>query len=214
VRLYLSSFRIGNCADRLVAMAAGSDRVAVIANAMDIAVNEVREQAAARELIALEQLGFAAAELDLRNYFTDPERLAGDLAGFGAVWARGGNTFVLRDALARSGADNELIRMLRADTIVYAGYSAGVCVLAPTLRGLELVDDPDAVTQTYGDPPTWAGLGVVDHAIVPHFDSPDHPESEACGRVAEHYRGTGVAHRTLRDGEVLVIDGPDVSICG
>jgi dipeptidase E len=104
--------------------------------------------------------------------------------------------------------------MLRADAAVYGGYSAGVCVLIPSLRGLEIVDDPEAVTQVYGDRPIWDGLGVLDHAIVPHFDSPDHPESEACGRVAAHYRATGVPHRTLRDGEVLVIDGHDVAICG
>jgi dipeptidase E len=104
--------------------------------------------------------------------------------------------------------------MLARDAIAYAGYSAGVCVLTPSLRGLELVDDPDAVSTTYGDSPIWAGLGILDYAVVPHVDSPDHPESEACGRVAALYRKSGVPHRNLRDGEVLVIDGDDVSVCG
>ncbi len=214
MRLYLSSFRIGNCPEHLVAMARGDDRVAVIANSMDGASDEVREQAVARELDALAAIGFVAEEIDLRRYFADSAPLAADLRRFGTIWVRGGNTFVLRDALARSRADRELIRMLRADAAVYGGYSAGVCVLIPSLRGLEIVDDPEAVTQVYGDRPIWDGLGVLDHAIVPHFDSPDHPESEACGRVAAHYRATGVPHRTLRDGEVLVIDGHDVAICG
>ena len=84
MRLYLSSFRIGNCAERLVAMAGGNDRVAVIANAMDGASDEVREQAVAREVDALAALGFVAEEVDLRFYFADPAPLAGDLRRFAA----------------------------------------------------------------------------------------------------------------------------------
>lgn len=40
--------------------------------------------------------------------------------------------------------------LLTADTLVYAGYSAGPCVLSPSLRGLELVDDADAVLLVNG----------------------------------------------------------------
>jgi len=43
--------------------------------------------------------------LDLRDYFTDHQRLADTLAGFQLVWLRGGNAFILRYALARSGAE-------------------------------------------------------------------------------------------------------------
>jgi len=196
-------------------MARGNPRIAVIANATDAYPDRAHAAAGLeRELVALRQLGFVAEELDLRDYFADPAPLRSDLTRFGAIWVRGGNTFVLRHALARTGADNEVIRLLRDDAILYAGYSAGACVLAPSLRGLEMVDDPDAVALTYGESPIWDGLGVLDYAIVPHVDSPDHLESVACGEVAAHYRASGVAHRTLRDGEVLVIDGGDVSISG
>jgi dipeptidase E len=60
----------------------------------------------------------------------------------------------------------------------------------------------------------WEGLAVLDHAIVPHVDSPDHPESAACTRVAERYRVEGVPYVALRDGQVLVVDGETTSICG
>jgi dipeptidase E len=66
---------------------------------------------------------------------------------------------------------------------------------------------PAAVEETYGQPPIWVGLGLLEFSIVPHCDSPDHPESAALGRVAEEYSRLGTPHRTLRDGEVLVIDG-------
>ncbi|MFF5209060.1 Type 1 glutamine amidotransferase-like domain-containing protein [Streptosporangium sp. NPDC000396] len=88
---------------------------------------------------------------------------------------------------------------------LYAGYSAGCCVLAPSLRGLELVDDPGAVRELYGADPLWDGLGLLEYAIVPHYRS-EHPESEAVELVAAHYRTENVRHRTLRDGQAIVID--------
>jgi len=86
---------------------------------------------------------------------------------------------------------------------VYAGYSAGPCVLAPSLRGLELCDD---VTAVDGEA-IWDGLGVLDHAIVPHLDSPGHPETELVAQVQELYQRTGVPHLPMRDGQALIIDG-------
>jgi dipeptidase E len=49
--------------------------------------------------------------------------------------------------------------------------------------------------------------------LVPHVDSPDHPKTDACGGLAEHYRAAGIPHRSLRDGEVLIIDGTATSVC-
>jgi dipeptidase E len=159
-----------------------------------------------RELDDLSELGLEARELDLRNYFETPGRIAGELLNYGLVWLRGGNVFVLRYALAASGADAALVELLRDDALVYAGYSAGPCALGPSLRGFELVDEPDGVRAAYGAEPVWEGLGVLDYTIVPHVDSPDHPETERCSSLAAHFRAEGVPHRTLRDGEVLVID--------
>ncbi|MFC1429664.1 Type 1 glutamine amidotransferase-like domain-containing protein [Streptacidiphilus sp. N1-3] len=210
MRLYLSSFRLGDRPDQLVALLgeAGPGRIAVIANAMDSAPADVRQAGVQRETTALTALGFHPVELDLRTFFDQPkDAVRAALHDFPAVWVRGGNAFMLRYALARSGADTALVDLLRRDALVYAGYSAGPCVLAPTLRGLELVDPPQAVTETWGDQPLWDGLGVLDHVFVPHVDSPGHPETDACGSAAEHYRTAGTPHRTLRDGQALVIDG-------
>jgi dipeptidase E len=180
----------------------------VIANAMDATPGEVRRAGVAREVGALAELGFDPQELDLREFFGRPAgEVEAVLDAFPAVWVRGGNAFLLRYAMARSGADDVLSSRLREDTIVYAGYSAGPCVLAPSLQGLELCDFPQKVTQTWGAEPVWDGLGLLGHAFVPHVDSPGHPETEACGRVAERYRADGTPHRTLSDGQVLVIDG-------
>ncbi|MFI0901649.1 Type 1 glutamine amidotransferase-like domain-containing protein [Streptomyces sp. NPDC020983] len=214
MRLYLSSFRIGDHPDRLLKLLRSQPgRIAVVANAMDSAPDDVRRAGVERETDALAELGFDPREVDLREFFDRPSgEVEVALEGFPAVWVRGGNAFMLRYAMARSGADTALSSRLREDTIVYAGYSAGPCVLAPSLQGLELCDSPQDVTKTWGDKPVWDGLGILDHAFVPHVDSPGHHETEACGRVAEHYRANGTPHRTLSDGQVLVIDGDEAGI--
>jgi dipeptidase E len=213
VRLYLSSFRMGDHPEHLVALVGpGSRRAVVIANAMDDAPPDVRRAGAELELAALAGLGFHAAELDLRDYLTHQQRLHRDLAGVGMAWLRGGNVFMLRYALYRSGADTVFRELLAADALVYAGYSAGPCVLSPSLRGLELVDDADAVTRIYGGPPVWDGLGLLKEAFVPHYQSPGHPETTAIEQVVARYRAAGAAHRPLRDGQALLVHGPDTAI--
>jgi dipeptidase E len=213
VRLYLSSFRIGDHPEHLVALA-GRDgrRSVVIANAMDDAPPEIRRAGVELELAALAGLGVNAGELDLRGYFGQQQRLRQDLAGVCLAWLRGGNTFMLRYALYRSGGDDLFRELLAADALVYAGYSAGACVLSPSLRGLELVDDADAVTRAYGSPPLWDGLALLDEAFVPHYRSPGHPETAAIERVVTRYRAEGIPYRTLRDGQALVVNGTDTKI--
>ena len=208
MRLYLSSFRMGDHPEYLTALAGESGRSAVvIANALDDAPAGVRRSGVGNELAALAGLGFDAVELDLRDYFGDQQRLRRDLGGFCLAWLRGGNVFMLRYALFRSGGDVIFRDLLAADTLVYAGYSAGACVLSPSLRGLEAVDDAGAVTRVYGAEPVRDGLGLLDEVFVPHYRSPGHPETAAIERVVARYEADGVAYRALRDGQVLLVNG-------
>ncbi|HUR07810.1 MAG TPA: Type 1 glutamine amidotransferase-like domain-containing protein [Nonomuraea sp.] len=179
--------------------------MALIGNALDAAPAAVRQQATGREVAALRERGYQVSEVDLREYFDAPQDLAERLSG--VVWVHGGNPFVLRLAMARSGADTILIDLLRRDAVVYAGWSAGACVLSPSLHGLELVDDPEETEAVYGEPARWDGLGLLDYAFVPHYRSPV-PESEPIERVVERYDREAVAYRALRDGEVIVINQP------
>src|SRR5271169_2857906 len=96
VRLYLSSFRMGDHPEHLVSLL-GKDgrRGVVIANAMDDAPPELRRTMVGQELAALAALGVSAAELDLRGYFGQQQRLRQDLAEVCMAWLRGGNTFIL-----------------------------------------------------------------------------------------------------------------------
>ena len=212
MRMYLSSFRVGDHPDRLLALMHRPGPAVVIANACDTAPPERRADSVRFELDALGSLGIEATELDLRDYVDDRDRLADDLAACELVWVRGGNTFLLRHALAVSGGDAVLTDLLARDAIVYGGYSAGACVLAPSLHGLELCDEPDDVPATYGVPARFDGLGLLDRPFVPHLDSPDHAETELVATVAARYRAEGVAFHALRDGQGLVVDGDLVEL--
>lgn len=212
MRLYLSSFRVGNCSNRLTRLVRGAGRVAVVANAMDAQPDTQRREGVERELAALSSIGLRPEALDLRDYFHQG-RVLDALGAYDLLWLRGGNVFMLRYALKRSGADDAIIELLAADAVAYGGYSAGPCVLGGSIAEFAEVDDPSVVISSYGEPAPSDGLGVLPWVFVPHVDSPGHPETAGCGRVASRCASAGIATRTFRDGEVLVIDGSSEYFC-
>ena len=84
------------------------------------------------------------------------------LSVFDGLWVRGGNVFVLRSAMAVSAADTAVVDLLAENSLVYAGYSAGPCVLARSLAGLESVDDADAPRRLGLGEALVDGLGVLE----------------------------------------------------
>jgi dipeptidase E len=199
----MSSLDVGSGGDDLVRQVGAGGRVAVVANAMDR--NPQRAGDLQRELDGLTALALAPVELDLRQH--DPSSLAAFLEDCAGLWVAGGNTFLLREAMARSGLDLLLPDLLDRDAIAYAGWSAGCCILAPSLRGVELCDDPAEVEREYGAPARYDGLGVLDVMVVPHVGS------DACvDDTIRRYDADGTPYLPLRDGEVLVVDGDPASL--
>lgn len=216
MRLYLSSYRTGEAFERLLDLAGRSCRAVVISNALDLIPAAEREAYARKvhdPVAELRQAGLEADPLDLRDYFGRPEALDAELAGVGLVWAVGGNAFLLRRALRQSGLDAILARRLEEDSLVYGGWSAGACVAGSTLRGLHLMDEPQALAPGYDRDIIWDGMGLVDFAIVPHFASA-HAEAAAAGEAAAYLAKGAVAYRTLRDGEAILRQGDQVEIVG
>lgn len=205
MRLYLSSFRVGNHPEKLVDMLHGGKRVAMIANATDARDAAARTEAVETELRTLEALGLDATEIDLRAYF-DGSFTVGQLRDYDMVWVRGGNAFNLRRAMRYSGFDTVITELLQDDAIVYGGYSAGACVLAPDLHGIELCDPPDAVPEGYKADIIWEGLNLIPYAIAPHYQS-EHPESAVINDVVEYFEEHNIAYEPLRDGEAIIING-------
>lgn len=213
MRLYLSSFRIGNQPGALLDLLAGGTRTGVILNADDYKTATERDSSLQRELAELGSVGLEPTEIDLRDYFGREDDLGAMLAGFDLTYVRGGNVFILRRALRQSGADQILADLLAHDAIVYAGYSAGPCVLGPTLRGIEGgEDDPGVVPEGYAEPVIWDGLGLLPFAFAPHYG----PEPGAAGAtpMVNYYIEHHIPFVALRDGQALVLDGDRSAVVG
>lgn len=211
MRAYLSSFGLGNQPERLAELAAGDLSAGVVFNARDNAERGEREEKLKREINWLNELGFDGSEIDLRDYNDEPGNLEADLGKYGLLWVPGGNSFLLRRAMKDSGFDEVVKEMLRKDEVAYAGYSAGVVVLAKTLRGIELVDDPAEVKKVYGKEVVWEGLGLLPYSVAPHYKS-DHPESEAVEKVVGFFEQEQIPYKALKDGQAILVRGEQEEI--
>lgn len=181
-------------------------KTAVISAAQDYKTPEEKQERVQADIESLASIGITASELDLRKYFTDNSSLEDDVTSYDFIWVRGGNVFTLRQAMALSGLDKILPTLIREEKIVYGGYSAGACVLAPSLHGTELVDPLDRPGVNY--PKTdiiWEGLGLIKYAIAPHYKS-DHPESVDVDKYVAYLEKHGMPYKALRDGEVIIVD--------
>jgi dipeptidase E len=208
VRLYLSSFRLGNQPQRMVQMTRAPKRALVVVNSCDLFPEHERAPKAQQELAALGGLGLEPEELDLRDYFDVASRptLANRLSEADLLWVRGGNPFVLLRAMKRTGFDALLRDALDRDALVYGGYSAGIAVLTPSLRGIELVDDPVAVPPGYDSQIEWGCLGILPYSVAPHYRS-EHGESAQIEDVVSYFIDHHMLFVALRDGEAIVVEG-------
>jgi dipeptidase E len=208
MKYYLSSFKIGNSEKKLLQMTeSGNKKVAFINNALDFATDLVRRNKSDEiDTTDLKSLGFNVDILDLKQYFNKTIELEETLEQYDVIWVRGGNTFVLAQAMKLSGFAEIILKYHRKNkNIVYGGYSAGVCILGPTLKGIHLADDPNQ--KPYGEQyqTIWEGLSILDYVIAPHYKS-DHPESEDIDKVVEYLIESRIPYKTLRDGEVIIIE--------
>lgn len=113
--------------------------------------------------------------------------------------------FVLLRAMKYSGFNIAVPQILNEGSLVYAGYSAGVVVATPSLRGIELMDDQYTVPEGYDDEIVWEGMDLVKYSIVPHYRS-DHPESEDAEKCVKYFSENNLPHKTLCDGDVIVVE--------
>lgn len=213
MKLYLSSFRLGNKPDELIRLLNDKKRTAVINNAQDALSVDDRATSIAQEMERLRTLDLEAVELDLRTYFGRSDELREKLNKFDLLWVRGGNCFVLRRAFLQSGADKIVPELIKNESIVYGGYSAGIDMLVPSLRGAELVDDPNIVPEGYDAQITWDCLGILPYSIAPHYKS-NHPESADIDKSIEYMVDNHIPFIALRDGEAIVMNGQSQKIVG
>jgi dipeptidase E len=204
MELYLSSYRLGNESEKLVEMVGKGNKIAVIGNAMDYVDAGWRKEKIQENFEELRLIGLVPVEIDLRDYFGKPEELKRKMDEFRAVYVRGGNVFLLRRAFAESGFDNWVLSQKDNPNFVYSGYSAGGCVLSPSLKGMEIVDDMNASADGYKSGTIWEGLDIIDYSFVPHYESV-HPESARVGESVEYLKKNNIPFKTLHDGEVIIV---------
>jgi len=204
--MYLSSYKYGDHLEALKKLAHDAKRVAIIMNAVDFGDSERVAKSVEKIKSKFFELGLAGEQLDLRDYFEKEDDLEEKLQKYDMVWVYGGNAFILRRAYEQSGFDKILKKRLNEDSLVYSGFSAAITVITPTLKGVEIVDDPSVTPEKYQEKTNLNGLGLLDYVVAAHYQS-DHPESERIDKYISYCEENNIPYKTLRDGEVIVIDG-------
>ena len=203
MKLYLSSYRLGDHSNELIKMVGSNKLVGVVINSRDGFNSQEVLKSLETELNSLKELGLEPEVLDLKLYFGKKDELSTLLSKLGMVYVVGGNTFVLRKAMKHSGFDELIKEKIGDKSFVYAGYSAGICVLTPTLKGLDLCDEPELTPEGYQKETIWDGLGVIPYSIAPHYRS-NHPESPKVEAVVQYFEENKMPYKALHDGEVII----------
>jgi len=204
MKYYLSSYEIGNETEKLKKFVP-KRKIGYIPNARDFtgADPERRAKRNENDMRSLRELGFEVEMLNLQDYFEKQSDLKNKLEELGAIFISGGNVFVLRQAMKLSGLD-EILKELPDSDFLYSGYSAAGCVLAPSLKGMDIVDPLDTPYEKQKEI-IWDGLGFVDFRFMPHWDS-NHPESADIDKEIAYCKENNIPYKAIRDGEVIIIE--------
>jgi len=210
MRLFLSSQGITPHAEALLRLVGSNRKTAFINNAKDDLEPEERQAHTQQKLADYTAYGLEPFELDLRDYFTDSAALPDLLNDVGLIWLSGGNTFILRRALAQSGLDAWLVASLKADSVAYGGSSAGAIIPTPTLRGTEHGDEPQRIPAGYKAGIIWAGLNLVPFQVIPHYGSGWFGEDALA--MEQHMKDNQLPYKVLHDSEAILIDGDKMEL--
>jgi len=204
MRLFLSSENLGKYPEAFIELVGDNNKLAFIENAKDDWTIDDRSEKLQEHKHQFRQLGFDVHELDLRDFFGKADKLEDWIKDFGGVFAAGGNSFILRRAMAQSGLDKILPKMLANNSLAYGGSSAGAIVATPSLRGSEHGDYPKTIPKHYEKKIIWKGLSLVPFYVVPHYKS-DWWGKEA-DQMAQKLKAKNLKYYTLRDGQVIVVE--------
>ena len=206
MQFYLSSYKLGDKVKELKKMLPKNRKTAYIPNAKDYSTDLKRlAEGDKRNIEQLMALGLEVEVVDLRKYFGKQDMLSKKLNKFGIIWVRGGNVFVLRQAMKLSGFDKIFEGLLNRKDMLYGGYSAGICILSPNLHGLEFVDDNTQKPYGKNSRVIWKGLSALNYYIVPHYKSGILEEAALVDKAVRYFVKKKLPFRTLRDGEVIII---------
>ena len=208
MKFYLSSYKLGNEVKRLTGLMPKKNRkIGYIPNALDLtkANPERRKTHVKADVDSLKKIGLKVEVIDLKKYFKKQEKLRKKLDKLGGVWVSGGNVFVLRQAMKLSGFDRILKGLIARKDFLYGGYSAAGCVLSPSLKAYEIVDEATDTPYKGQKKIIWKGIGLIRYAFLPHFNS-RHPESENISKEVEYCKKNKIRYKAIKDGEVIIFE--------
>ena len=208
MKYYLSSFKLGNETSKLKDFVSKTNKkFGYIPNALDFSTaNAIRKSKHIDDdMNDIRQYGVEIEVLDLKDYFGKKEQLGEKINTFGGLYVSGGNTFVLRQSMYLSGLDNLIMDIQKREDFVYVAYSAGVCILTPTLKPYAITDDATDFPYEEIKSQIWDGLGILGFAFEPHYQS-DHPESKSTDIEIQHCVDNKILFKAYRDGEVLILE--------
>lgn len=205
MKLFLSSVGIDSSQSKAFLDLTGKPpkdaKLAYIANAADPYPPEKRGWMNDVEL-SFKKLGYKPVKVDLKKY-DNPALLHKALSGYDIIWCGGGNTWYLRYLMKTSGFD-QVIRKLLSEDRIYAGDSAGAIVATPTLKYVDLLDDPEQAPEKIE-----SGLNLVDFAIVPHWESePYHKQLES---MRNKLAADGYEVKCITDQQAIIVNGDKVT---
>ena len=163
MKLYLSSYRVPTPDDlfKLVGKQPQEIKVALIPNAKDYYSARPRNIKIKEVVNEFHKLGIKSKTVDLRD-FDDAKELIIELDKFDLIWTMGGNTFMLRYQMKKSGFDQAIKQLLKRGK-VYGGESAGAIVAGNSIKGIEFADPPE-----FAEEVIWEGMKLVDYFVLPH----------------------------------------------
>lgn len=162
--------------EALLSVALADSVVALVPNARDGLTEADRGEKVRETLAHLEDLGTRIEMLDLR--VVDENLVQEALRRTDWCWVMGGDPFILRTAMSRSGFDREVVQRVSAG-YTYAGESAGAIVAGLSLRGFDHGDDSDGPPEV-----DRSGLGLVSDVVLPHVGSADFADAIRIARAA------------------------------
>ncbi len=203
MKLYLSSYKLGNKTEELKKwIKENNNRICLITSAKDCyPENKEKQDSIDFDIKELEDLGFNVTLLSLKDYFGRERELLKKLEDFNAFYVIGGNVFTLRQAMHLSGFDKFINSIKKQPNYLYVAYSAGICVLAKDLHGLDICDDPSI--NVYSIDTIWSGLGFFNYLFLPHYKS-KHKETKLIDECVKYCKINNIEFRTLKDGDVII----------
>jgi dipeptidase E len=183
-----------------------SEKFGYIPNALDFtgAYQSDKKQHCEKDMKDLGQYGAKVEMFDLKNYFEKEDELKTKLTELGGLYVSGGNTFVLRQAMKLSGLDKIIIENSLPNNFLYIAYSAGVCLLSPSLKQYAITDNAKDFPYQQIKEQIWEGLNILDFVFQPHYHS-DHPETQSTDKEIQHCIENKILFKAFKDGEVLII---------